>query len=464
MTFKVSPRESLSRCETYDNKFRTYAEEPRLREARRLEGSRDVHETDSARLERMMMERLSKGIFRQEGVPVQFIKKVGKFIFVATLFPPYLVAYVIPKWVFQYALPFVADVGAQFLTKLAAGFASVSAWVLQVSGTVLERFNFSFLKKLKMPKRTLKASQDFLKHTFSKIGAFLSSRFKKMKAPLERLASKAACQVAHRLASMQKKAARIFERLKAWLLSRLPKMSFSIRIPFPRKLFGRCLQFLGTFPNMFSTWKRLAQNALEKAFWVVKSLRHLKKVPIALGYFLWDILKMNYQSWVAPCVRWLHPIWQAAIRTGQRLGRRFRRGASYLQKGVHGVISFADKIQERFLTLKNGLKSFFVFWGSKPFRIYEKGAAALLRLGDRIGTLWTMAAQGFSKAVDFGKRGTLSVVHYLAKLPRRGFYFLNRCGELILRTLSRLAGKIVLGLIWIKVFTRLGFRYFKSLI
>lgn len=256
MTFNIAPRESISRCDTYTNKFQTYTSdiESRMKVAR-SERAIDIHESESARIERAMMQKFSKGFFRQEGANFEFVKKVGKFIFVAVLTPPYFAVYLAPKWVYQYTMPFVAGGLTRIVNTVGAAF----NWVAQISGQLLAQFNQLFQFKLRFPHKLAKSTRDLFHRLLTKIGDEANKKKKRLQELWE---------------AVKKKMPRIT----------LPKIN--LRLP--------------TFTLPTFTLPTFTLPSL-------KSLAFLKKIPIGLALFFWDILKVNYQRWIEPYIQWVVP-------------------------------------------------------------------------------------------------------------------------------------------------------------
>lgn len=105
MSFKVSPRETISRCESYDSKFRSYPEEVRIKAARIEKARLDSQETVAMKYERLLTAHFLKGEFVASSPKVAFAALIGKGLLIATFFPPYFVFVTFPRYTFGTIIP-----------------------------------------------------------------------------------------------------------------------------------------------------------------------------------------------------------------------------------------------------------------------------------------------------------------------------------------------------------------------
>ncbi len=110
-------RDTLSRCDTYSNpydlRFDADLARKRLGE-KNLSAGPDELEGDSARLERLLVEKFQKNQFNiLKSEKMGAVITGGKFVLLAFVMPAYLFFYGLPRWMFQHAFPPVAALAAQ---------------------------------------------------------------------------------------------------------------------------------------------------------------------------------------------------------------------------------------------------------------------------------------------------------------------------------------------------------------
>lgn len=110
-------RDTLSRCETYSNpydlRFDADLARKRLGE-KNLSAGPDEVETDSARLERLLVEKFQKNQFNLlKSEKMGGVITGGKFLLLAFVMPAYLFFYGVPRWMMQHAFPPLAAMAAQ---------------------------------------------------------------------------------------------------------------------------------------------------------------------------------------------------------------------------------------------------------------------------------------------------------------------------------------------------------------
>lgn len=348
MSFKVNPRESISRCEVYENKFRSYPDEARLKEARRLLAN-DTLDSESNQMERYLTDKFRQGMFNVDGNGIRYVKQVARFIFSSVTYPAYLVVYLIPKYVIQYALPFAVNFFGNFMNKFTAGASALIAWATQVSGILQEMFNKFFLNKLERLKNVFKTSKDFIKERFSRLSGGLRSLFHKLVAPVSRFAQGQKEKMKKRLSSWFAPVKRLIMKVMAYF----PKFEIRKRVLFRDKL----RHYLGTLNKKVQALLQKVRkkvlnlrdefpNLVKKGLDQTKRTKKFLKYPKAIIWFFGEIVKTNYEIWIAPWVR-------RVIRLSRWIGSKFYvlkiRISASLQKAIK---VFSPYVQTTLMFLK----------------------------------------------------------------------------------------------------------------
>lgn len=479
MSFNVSPRESISRCTTYDNKFRTYVDEPLLKDARRVQFAKDSVESESARLERQMMDKYLKGSVQQEGSSLRFVKQVAKFIFVAVFYPPFMIAYTVPKWVITYGLPFVADLTGQYMNRLIAGLSPMGAWALQVSGMMTENFNKFFRAQFEKFYRAFKSSQDFLKQTFLKASEYVKAGLRFMSAPFIRAIDYLKQKVESRWARIKKwltaKGNMIKARVAPWL-PRAPKVP-KIKLTFSKIKQG--IDFVRSLPfklhlavqRGLKVVKEKAPLMAEKGFNGIKAfgqnVARLKAIPLAVGDFIWEILRANYQGWIEPYIQWIMPF-------SRYIKHRVRAGGLFVTEKAHLGLETAAKgleLSKAFLfnALDKALSPI-----KKGFGIAVKFVQVhMQKLGNRIKTAAEYIQNQITLTGQKGLNAARAVTKFVQSKALSLFRFVLRLPHLVVKGLQATVSMIMTGVqesvkgiktwgIFLKVLCRLGAHYVRT--
>lgn len=307
MTFNVNPRESISRCEVYENKFRAYPEEARLKETRRLQAS-DTLESEANQKERYLVEKFRQGILNVDTGGLRYVKQVGRFIFAAFTLPIAFIAVQAPKLVIEYGFPFIADVSGFLMGKFTPLSSALAAWVVSVSGALQEQFNRYFLRKLEKFHGFLKSSKDFLKQRFS--GAFetVRNRLKRLMAPLSRFKE-------HQKRLFHQAWEKFKKSLPAFTLPRFKWPAIRIKKPHIN----------------WPMWKlpalRFPSYKLDLKRYVLPIFNILK----AIWQFIYEVGKANYEIWIEP---WVFRF----IRLAGFLKRILARVALYFKLKLEGLL------------------------------------------------------------------------------------------------------------------------------
>ena len=298
MTFNINPRESISRSDAfYDNKFRVYAEEPRLKESR-LRKASDTIESESSKKEKLLADKFRQGIFNFDLGIAKYTKQVGRFIFVAITKPLYFVAITAPAYVIQYALPFLQNMAGNFQNKFSEASAAISQWILSVSGIMQEWFNKFFRKKMERFENLLKSSKDFLKKRFQKRLNALKRLYEKLEQNRPKWAFK-----------------------KPKFHFKLPKVTFKLpKFQFPKMKWPKfkLLKISLPYKKLLNPLKRFGKTS----FSILK----------AVGGFFFEIALANYEIWIAPWVR-------RAVRLYQWSSRKLKAFEGFLKAKCQKLLS-----------------------------------------------------------------------------------------------------------------------------
>jgi hypothetical protein len=325
VTFNVNPRESISRCEVYENKFRAYPEEARLKETRRIQAN-DTIESEANQKERFLVEKFRQGILNVDTGGLRYVKQVGRFIFSAFTLPVYFMAFQAPKWVIEYGFPFVADISGFLMGKFAPLSSALAAWVVSVSGTLQEQFNRYFLRKLEKFHGFLKSSKDFLKERFTQGFERVRARLKRMAAPFSRF---------------KEREKRRFQAAWGELKKRLPVFKFPAfkwpKIPFKWPRF------------QWPKWQLPALRVPSLAPVLIKFLKPIYSVIKAIGRFIYEVGKANYEIWVEPWVL-------RFLRLAAFIKQKGMQGYGYLYRKIEAIgiplAAFAKSLKWRVPRLK----------------------------------------------------------------------------------------------------------------
>lgn len=474
MTFNVAPRDRMSQCQTYSNLYSIYPEEAKLKEARMKAASVDVIESDSTRLERKLTERFLKGSFEHEGANIRFVKTVGKFIFVAVMFPPYMIAYQIPKWVIQYALPFVADNAGILFNKVGQNLASVTAWVAHVSGIMLEQFNKYFLSKLKIPAGIAKSSQDMLKRLFKRLENALSSTYQKIAQPIEFAIKKVEQHLKKHFKSIKEWATPWIQKFTAFFKHIIKALTPSIKLPSFTRI-KKALVWLKSIvskgQNFLAKVKAIPSQLKEKGkqfLAAVKKIKVLKTVTFAIGSFLWDILESNYDMWIAPCIRFLMPIINAV--SGFAVKQFMNAKAT--------LIAIGEKIAVKSLKVKEAVISPFKIVGNwmilKLKALQENVLRKIYKIEQRARKLFSFSlpkpkniqerfAKIFQSVTSVISNKVTQVKMLMIKLPQKAGSASTKASLALIEFFKQVRIALLTFFIFIKLALRQGFIYLSSL-
>lgn len=468
MSFKIAPRESISRCVTYDNKFRTYVDEPKLKDVRRQKYAKDSIESESARLEREMTNKFLKGSFSQEGSNVRFVKQVAKFVFVAVYTPPLFIVYTLPKLIFQYGLPFVADLTGNFMRKLSAGLSPLASWAVQTSGIFIEKFSKIYKKTVEKLSKVFKSSQDFIKDKFQRLAKRVTERFKKMAAPFVKLALFLSDKIQRKAAAWYFRLNQFFNWLinaiKPWLPS-LPKFKFS-KPAFITKI-AHYLNELKGLPRKVDAKIRRAIKQIKEFIPVaqaaviqfLKKVASLKSIPIGIATFFWEILRANYQGWIEPYIQWIVPTcrWtkNTLSRHYQSAARLLEVGFSYIEQAVENLGNFIARVARKAASPFVRAAGYF---SAKLSNLYLQAASVSTRIGEVVSSISSGISGRVVKAADAIKKSALSVGTSLAKIPT---YLINKLQSavlVIMKGIEKTKSGIQKGYIFMKVMFKLTFQ------
>lgn len=137
MSFKVAPRETIVKCTAYDNKFRAYPEEVKLKAARIEKARVDSQETEAMRYERLMTQKFLAGHYVIESPRLALLAKVGKAVLIMALFPPFFIFVTFPRFTFETLLPKIYSKVEEPIVKLAKNVAWISKWSIDVFNVAL---------------------------------------------------------------------------------------------------------------------------------------------------------------------------------------------------------------------------------------------------------------------------------------------------------------------------------------
>lgn len=398
MSFNINPRESWSRSEFYDNKFRHYPEESRLKEARRLEAMQDIIEPQTSRIEKQMTEKFLKGVFHQEGASIRYIQAVGKFVFVAVYEPTVKVAEMVQKLVIQYALPFAGSL----LDKLKTSAQAIGDWVSQLASLIAEKFSRLFQFKLK---RAEKAEKNRDGQPF----AFLKKRLEFILSSLKKSSKKALSWVVEPLS---RHAQRHAKSLKEWLEHFKEKIQgltlFKIG-PFSLPTF----KFKVRFKKLTAALQALRKITLQQAS-RLKELRHLKAIPLAIGSFLYSILLQNYESWIKPLLKWVLPpvlwIYKALKKGAKTLQNYLKAWLASLSK----LVFLAQKISIAGVRAQKKLMQ----WAASLQAILIRAGAACQKAGIQLTSLSSQMLEALFNFAKLLKRVLTALGAFLVTLPK----------------------------------------------
>lgn len=137
MSFKVAPRETLVKCTAYDNKFRAYPEEVKLKAARIEKARVDSQETEAMRYERLMTQKFLAGHYVIESPRLALLAKVGKAVLIVALFPPFFIFVTFPRFTFQTLVPAIYNKVEEPIVKIVKNVAWISAWSIDIFNIAL---------------------------------------------------------------------------------------------------------------------------------------------------------------------------------------------------------------------------------------------------------------------------------------------------------------------------------------
>lgn len=276
MTFKISPRESVSRSDAfYDNKFRIYAEEPRLKEAR-IARSKDTLESGPSLRERELADKFRRGIFSFDLGVVKFTKQIGRFVFVSIAKPLELLAIRLPAMIVQFALPFLINLSGNFQNKFTDAASVLQTWLINVSGVLQEAFNRYFLKKMEYFENLLKSTKDFIKKQFQKRVAPLKRLLERLKEKRENIKLPKLPRFKLPRFKLPKLTLRL-PRFKLPQLPKLPKFKLPQMPSFPRlRRAGRIAYAIAKGLSLFFAEIAVANYEIWIAPWLLRLYRFLK--------------------------------------------------------------------------------------------------------------------------------------------------------------------------------------------
>lgn len=117
-------RDTLSKCTTYQNPYDIrYAGNSKLKEHRADVHRTDKIETHQSRIERETLHRFLSGNFSLPGGDrMVIVARVGKYLLLMVILPPYIFFYGLPKWLANHGLPWVIDGGKSLTNSMRKGW------------------------------------------------------------------------------------------------------------------------------------------------------------------------------------------------------------------------------------------------------------------------------------------------------------------------------------------------------
>lgn len=213
--------DSLNRCDLYSNPYDTRMQaNPALVKHRQemYSKSRDVLEAKQTRLEKEIFRRLQEGSLGLGDGNFLIVARVGKYFLLALILPIYIFSYGLPKWLLTEAIPKLFQAGADALGKAQslAAFAlhRFVAGVKQVSNAITS----PILRFINVRVDKARAYCSYLKQKFLGFVAVATAPYRFLRDKIYRPASRAAQQIlafANGLSERLKAAVEKWQQLKA---------------------------------------------------------------------------------------------------------------------------------------------------------------------------------------------------------------------------------------------------------
>lgn len=304
MSFNVAPRETISKA-SYDNQFRSYPEEVRLKAARIEKHRIDSQETEAMRYERLMTQKFIVGTFVIESPRIALLAKIGKAMLIVALFPPFFIFVTFPRYTFQTLLPTIFSKLEEPVTKIVKNVQWISAWSVDIFnialGKVARKLKIT-LPRIELPTIKFTLPEKLVKPILKpfKVAAKIIEKTKEALVTIKE-------KIAAFVKPIQKAFTAVVEKSETFFLSIESKLiqfvNYLTPAPPPMRAYGQ--------KDPVPTWKEKLIEFKEKAETILTAIKNTLMAPV---HALITRLEPAY-NFVATTVPYLYNQVQTAYET-----------------------------------------------------------------------------------------------------------------------------------------------------
>ncbi len=414
MTFKVAPRETVSKCTVYDNKFRTYPEEARLKVIRAEKARMDAQESEPARYERLLMAKMLKGEFfkqKEQGIAIAALSKLFAMVF---LFPPFFMFFQFPKWTFQVAIPKVVESVDGMVTVVMIRLKRISAWTGDVFGTALRKAAKkirSRIPKVNIPfKSNLKEFKELVHSKIAKI--FKPFEVLKGVPPFfKKMADKVLDPIQAKIETLKPYYKALTDGIENWVSKLQYKIdeftNFLKPLPPPIRAYGQ--------KDPVPAWK-------EKLIEISEGLKSFAKETVKI------ILNPVhfFQTKIEPFVNWVYPIFpylqEQGVNMAQYTTKKITQALERIQEYSRIVAERTAEYINRIAVNAFNQVTAYINYYTKPFVRFakffgRKVAQGKNKLGLKIVTFKESFNHGFQQFQNQAKKAAGYLIRKIKKAP-----------------------------------------------
>lgn len=460
MSFNVSPKETLTKCD-YSNQFRQYPEAGNIAAANRAKAL-DVHETEAERRERLLMERFMKQNFSVEGDSFLFlIAKVGKILFLVVLLPPYMVGYSIPKWLITQAITIVSTVTSDAISLITKGIAKLNPWNADVFAIQFKRFLDAFSWTMKIADGVLKAFND-LKSLPTRLLNEIYKRFEPVKEAYTWVKDK----VSEKISAVKEFISEKFEnasqfvqkqvkQASEWVQAQYEKMMEPVRTTYEKiraPIESMCLFCQQKLEELNEKVKEKIHQAEHKAKEVAQAI---SSASVQVLHNLYTQIE-PYINWTYPIAPWVYNQSSIAVKYSvERIQEIIETTQMYLQKvyevGQKVAVWSSNQMQSLAAFAYNKTLEFFMPFVKTSQKFRAAFQKLLQRRAKRLHDFLEKQFVRLKKLFDYfshrGKQAALFLWKKVKAVPEKILFFMNKIRAFFAWLLSALK----LTLLWVKV-------------
>lgn len=451
MTFKVAPRETITKCSSYDNKFRTYPEELKLKAVRAEKARIDAQESEAARYERLLMTRMLKGDFFVQKDKSEAVAAISKLFAMIFLFPPFFMFFAFPKWTFTVVIPKIYETVDEAITVVFVRLKRISAWTGNVFGTTAKKIVRKLKSKIPVVSNPFKGTFKNLKESISKKIENIVKPFTQIKIsnPFRKLIDKYKTPIVQKLDVAMTYYKALTDGIEKGVMNLQIKMdnfvNFFKASPPPMRAYGQ--------KDPVPVWKEKLDAISDFVKSVAKQAVHIAMNPVEFA-----------KAKIEPFINWVYPVFPFFKEQGVSLAQYSTRKVT---EAIERVQEYAKIIMDKtsYIVNKIAIAAYtraeaFVTYLSRPvYKMSSKAAKKFVQVKswfkDRVSAVSNSMAKGFNQFKGQAKKAAKYITAKIKTIPEKAIAFvkgLSNIGYHLFKALQTL-------FIFFKVTFKIAFQY-----